>query len=462
MATKSSTLLAAVILIASAMLAAAVPPPGATIVQGNLMVQDKNYPLTYALAYQTTIEGDETIAVVLTARAVSGAKLKEVMEAEKRRQHASFERPYLKLEYSKTGELKYWSAAAGPTMLARARGSATGELNLQDSRASGKASQPSQSSAGFPTGFDVRFDTALLGAGESLVAGNTKKPGPAADVKPSVTGAFKGNGKEAKLAYVSARWREPFNDKPGIELVFTEKDHSKDKKPDLNASFGKFGSALIISVYEDGGIFGCQVVHPAHKQQGFTSLGDIKTSNFKFADGQVEGELTTDGSVDVFGETWEANLKFVAPLGAIPAELQVPDAKKPATATTVPDEDEDEKPSAKQAGAKPGEKSVSQPAQDQLNVKDLAVTKDATDFEYKTLVEQLGFKSKSDVKAACAELAANLKAQGWTTEGRDMVNPTSSILKRKRGDAALTIFLKPESGGSEVKMMTEGLVWDPK
>jgi hypothetical protein len=93
-------------------------------------------------------------------------------------------------------------------------------------------------------------------------------------------------------------------------------------------------------------------------------------------------------------------------------------------------------------------------------VKDLALTKDATDVEYKSLVEHLSFKSKSNVKKVCGKLAANLKAQGWTTDGRDMVQPQSSILKRKRGDAALTIFVKPENGGSEVKMFTEGLSWD--
>ena len=147
----------------------------------------------------------------------------------------------------------------------------------------------------FPAGFDVRFDVALLRAGESLPATVKKKPGPAANVKPSVTGVFKGNGKDAKLAYVSAHWREPFNDKPSMVLVFTEKDHSKDKKPDFNAVFGKFGSALIISLHEDGDIFGCQVVHTAHKKQGFSSIGQIKTNNFQFADGQVQGELTTDG-----------------------------------------------------------------------------------------------------------------------------------------------------------------------
>ena len=102
------------------------------------------------------------------------------------------------------------------------------------------------------------------------------------------------------------------------------------------------------------------------------------------------------------------------------------------------------------------------PAKDQLNAKDLALTKDASDVDYKALVEQLGFKSKTNVKSVCAELAANLKAQGWIKEGSDLVTAASSILKRKRGDAELTIFVHPESGGSNVKIITEGLSWDEK
>jgi hypothetical protein len=66
------------------------------------------------------------------------------------------------------------------------------------------------------------------------------------------------------------------------------------------------------------------------------------------------------------------------------------------------------------------------------------------------------------VKSVCAELAANLMAQGWTKEGSDLVTAASSILKRKRGDAALTIFVKPENGGSQVQIFTEGLSWDEK
>ena len=270
--------------------------------------------------------------MVLSGQAVSSEKLKEVMEGEKDGQDPEFKRPYLKLEFTKAGAFRLWSAAAGNTSLGRRGGTAKGELKLQDRRVTGKASQPNETEGIFRSGFDVRFDVALLGKGESLPATPTKKRGPAANVKPSVTGVFRGNGKEAKLAHVSAHWREPFNNQPGMVLVFTEKDHSKDKKPDFNASFGRFGSALIISLDEGGGIFGCQVVHTAHEKQGFTSLGNIETNNFKFADGQVEGELATNGKVDTFGETWEVNIKFVAPLGEIPAAFQPADPKKPGKA----------------------------------------------------------------------------------------------------------------------------------
>ncbi len=424
--------------------------------EGTLMLDKKNYPLKHALAYEATIDNEQAIAVVLSGQQVSSEKLKEARDAEKEGGDGDFNRPYLKLVFKKTGELKYWSAGAGGTMFGRRSGAATGELKLQDGHVIGKASQPNETDSMIPSGFDALFDVALLKAGDSLPASATKKFGPAANVKPSVTGVFKGNGKEAKLAYVSARWREPFGDKPSMDLVFTEKDHSKDKKPDLNAAFGRFGSALIISVHDDGEIFGCQVVHSAHQKQGFSSIGSIHTNDFTFENGKVEGELTTDGQVDTFGETWEVKIKFVAPLGEIPKEFQPAESKKP---------EKEEKRASSTSGDKlttddSDDEPVGKPGAAGFNVKDLALTKDATNVEYKALVEHVEFKSKSNVKNVCAELAANLKAQGWTNDGRDMVQPQSSILKRKRGEAELTIFVKPENGGSEVKMFTEGLSWD--
>jgi hypothetical protein len=419
--------------------------------EGTLMLQGKNYPVGHALAYESKVNDEEVIAVVLSGQPIPAEKLNEARQKERNGDEADFKRPYIKLQFTKEGALKFWSASAGNTSLGRRLGNAKGELKLQDGRVSGKASQPNEKEEMFSSGFDVRFDVALLRARESLPPTVVKNPGPAANVKPSVTGVFKGNGKDAKLAHVSARWGEPFSGKPGIVLVFTEKDHSKNKKPDFDAAFGKFGSALIISLHEDGDIFGCQVVHSAHKKQGFSSIGNIEATDITYADGKVEGELTTHGQVDTFGEKWEVNLKFVAPLGEIPKEFQPAPSKEPEQETT-----------GKQATTEPSEKSASGPAKDKLNVKDLALTKDASDVDYKTLVEQLGFKSKANVKSTCTELSTNLKAQGWTKQGGDLITPASAILKRKRGTAELTIFVKPENGGSEVKMMTEGLAWDEK
>src|SRR5262245_14656189 len=292
----------------------------ANVGEGTVIVKGKNYPLKNAVAYETTIDGEDGVAVVLSGPTISSEKINEARKSDKKNEPTDFRRPYVKLEFTKAGEFKGWGAATGDVSLGRRRGNATGEIKLQDGRAIGKASQANETEGMFPSGLDVRFDVPLLRAGESLPP--PKKPGPAANVRPTVTGIFKGNGKDAKLAYVSAHWREPFGDKPSMVLVFTEKDHSKDKKPDFNAGFGKFGSALVVSLHEDGDIFGCEVAHSSLKHKNFSSIGTIKTNDFEYGDGQVKGELTTDGPDDIFGETWEVNVKFVAPLGETPKEFQ--------------------------------------------------------------------------------------------------------------------------------------------
>jgi hypothetical protein len=423
--------------------------------EGTLTLDKKSYQLAHALAYESTIDDEDAVVAVLSGQPIPGETVKAARASEKDGGDGDFKKPFLKLVFKKTGELKYWSAGAGGTTMGHHGGSgATAELKVANGRATGKASQVAEADAMIPSSFEVKFDAALLKAGQELPASTPKKRGPAANVKPTVTGIFKGNGKEAKLAYVSARWGEPFSGKPGIVLVFTEKDHSKDNKPDLTASFGRFGSALIISLHEDGDIYGCQVVHSALQRQGFSSIGSIETSAFNYDEGKVEGEVTTNGQADAFGEKWEVKIKFVAPLGEIPKEFQVAEPAKSET------EEAETKPVTTEDSDDESEPDKSKPAAGGLNVKDLALTKDATGVQYNTVVEQLAFKSKAGVKSVCSELAANLKAQGWSNDGPDLLTPNSSILKRKRGNAALTIFVKPDGGGSEVKMMTEGLSWE--
>jgi hypothetical protein len=447
-----------VITVFGAMAAPRAPAQEATTkgVEGALTLDKKTYTLKQALAYETTIDNEAATAVVLSGQAVTSEQLKDARDAEEDGGDPIFPRPFLRLVFKKTGEIKHWSAAAGGTSVGRRSGTATGELKQQEGRVAGKATVANDTQGMFPTSFDVRFDTALAKAGESLPESTARKGGPAANVTPTVTGTFTGNGKEAKLAHVSAHWREPFSGKQGMALVFTEKDHSKEKKPDTGAMFGKFGSALIVSLHEDGGIYGCQVVHSAHQKQGFSSIGAIEATEFTYANGKVEGELTTHGEKDTFGDKWEVKIKFVAPLGETPKEFQVTDTKKAAKETKTASSDADDDDGDELASEPSGAKTTGA----ELKAKDLALAKDATGIEYKAIVEQLAFKSPSDVKKVCAELAAGLKAQGWLIDGRDMVNPQSSILKRKRGEAQLTIFVKPAEGGSEVKMMTEGLSWD--
>jgi hypothetical protein len=125
-----------------------------------------------------------------------------------------------------------------------------------------------------------------------------------------VTGVFKGDGKPAKLAFVSAHKGEPLAGKETIVLVFTEKDHSKDTRPDIKASSGDLGSALIITVYPDGQIVGCDVAHGAHRKKPFSSAGSVKMSGFKIKGSQVQGRISTGGEVKSFGQTWEADLTF--------------------------------------------------------------------------------------------------------------------------------------------------------
>jgi hypothetical protein len=144
----------------------------ANLGEGTVMVNGKNYPLKNAVAYETTIDGEDGIAVVLSGPTISSEKVNEGRKSEKKGEPSDFRRPYVKLEFTKTGEFKGWGAGAGDVSLGRRTGgTATGEIKLQDGRVVGKASQPNETS-----GLDVRFDVPLLRAGESLPP--SKKPSP--------------------------------------------------------------------------------------------------------------------------------------------------------------------------------------------------------------------------------------------------------------------------------------------
>jgi hypothetical protein len=134
----------------------------------------------------------------------------------------------------------------------------------------------------------------------------------AAAAVPSVSGHYRANGKDAKLAHVLAVAHEDFAGQPAVTLVFTEKDTAGDPRADIAASFGNFGSALTVSLLRDGSVFGCEVGHAALKHMGASSIGKLKSEGFTWANGEVSGKLTTHGPVDLFDETWDVELSFRA------------------------------------------------------------------------------------------------------------------------------------------------------
>lgn len=263
-------------------------------------------------------------------------------------------------------------------------------------------------------------------------------------VKPTVSGKFSGNGKNAAIKFVIVQEREPFSGQEAIRLIFSEKDPATVKKPDFDAMFGKLGSALILSVHHDGGIFGCEVSHSAHGKRGFSSVGEIKMVEFKIAGGNVSGHVSTGKELDAFGEKWEVDLTFAAPL---PAKLRdAPGAApKPKPATGGPGE--------------PAKKESKPAAGPLIAARKLALPRDATDVEFKQVVKQIQFSCARPVEAVAKEFSANLKQQGWKDGPGSLMGKKNAILKRDQGDAKLTIMVQPAGTGSVVKVFTEGLDW---
>lgn len=154
------------------------------------------------------------------------------------------------------------------------------------------------------TGFFGRFSFPLL----ALVLASATRALSASDSEAS--GTFKGNDQPARISFVSAHKGTTLADKETTMLIFTEKDHSTEKRPGTKASSGDFGSALIVTVHADGKIVGCEVAHQAHINKPFNSIGPIRMSDFRIEGGQMRGRISTNGKAETFQQSWEVDLTF--------------------------------------------------------------------------------------------------------------------------------------------------------
>jgi hypothetical protein len=88
----------------------------------------------------------------------------------------------------------------------------------------------------------------------------------------------------------------------------------------------------------------------------------------------------------------------------------------------------------------------------------LPLPQGATNVEYEKLTGQIRCKCSSDVVTTANYLAQQFNAQGWTA-GRDLIRAKSAIMKRTKGDATLSIFVRPGEGTTSVQIISKGLSW---
>lgn len=126
----------------------------------------------------------------------------------------------------------------------------------------------------------------------------------------TVSGVYRANGKDAKLLHAVAVPHEDFAGQKAITVVFTENEPKDGKDPSIGASFGRYGSALVVSILRDGSVFGCEVAHQALEHMGASSIGKLEADNLQWANGELSGHLTTHGKTSLFEESWEVDLTF--------------------------------------------------------------------------------------------------------------------------------------------------------
>ncbi len=404
--------------------------------QGNLSVNGRRIVYKNVVAVRGKYYGEGRIMVLATGQPVSADVIKKVKETgAEENLDVEVKQPYLKAVFMDDGSLRCLIGMGGNTSFGERGPPLEGQATIADGRIRGsvKAVRTGDFAKEVSLTFDVPIDA------EVKVAGPEKLDPP---VKPTVSGQFVGNGNGSQVKYVWVEEHEPFNGQEAVSLIFTEKDPAAARKPSLDAAFGKLGSAVRLSVHRDGGIFGCEVSHSAHRKQGFTSLGQIHMVEFEIAGGNVTGHVSTGGVLDTFGEKWEVDLKFAAPL---PEKLRNTVATSSKPATIEPRESARKEPKT--------------PAGPRIAARALPLPKDATDVQFKQLVEHIQFSSTLPVEAVAREFSANLKQQGWKDGSGSLVGKKNAILKREQGDAKLTIMVQPVAAGSVVKIFTEGLDW---
>ncbi len=274
-------------------------------------------------------------------------------------------------------------------------------------------------------------------------------------VKDSARGVLQVDAKPHQIARAAAYPTKVF-DEEGYAVILCDHDFPVDK---LKASLDKKGNDddfflfqphVTITFHKDGkAAFSNMWADNKSVSVGGSNLQGEITIN----DGRASGKatLTDSDKKDSFDVSFDLPLMKVTPLPPEPKKEKKP--KKVAESTTSKSD---------QVTGKAPRAGETKSKTNDISAHTLPIPADATNVEFKQLVQMVHFESASDMKTTATFMIGKLAQQGWAKDGADLLASKSSILKRTRGDAKLTIFVKPNGAGSKVTIMSDGLSWEDK
>ncbi len=211
-------------------------------------------------------------------------------------------------------------------------------------------------------------------------------------------------------------------------------------QPNVKITFSKEGNARFFNAYGDGG---------SVSASGSDLKGQLVVKN-----GRVKGKCvyTPDEKNDAKKNGFDVQFDL-ALIPIPPAYLEKIAAEKAMLTEKRAKAEKDRKAKEKQDAAKAAAAELNGP-----KARSLPLPQGATNVEYQKLTGQIRCQSPADVVTTANYLAQQLGAQGWTA-GRDLIRPKSAIMKRTKGDATLSIFVRPGDGTTNVQIISKGLSW---
>ena len=137
----------------------------------------------------------------------------------------------------------------------------------------------------------------------------------------TISGHYRGDGKDAKLSFIRvARGETPYTKVPAFLFALTEKDASgaKDLSEDTIAFSHKYGSAITMTIFKNSEgaweVDESAFHHTGSDKAGGNAGGVLFLKDVSVANGTLSGEVYTKPDTEMFGAKIDVDLKFKAPM----------------------------------------------------------------------------------------------------------------------------------------------------